>query len=71
MKAATVQKDGHDYREETMFTGDIPNKIFFGFALNFAFNGDRSKHPFIFDHFNMNCIAIYLDGQQIPGANDT
>ncbi len=67
MKAATVQKDGRDFRNETFYTGDIPNKMFFCFVLNEAFNGHYQKNPFLFDHFNLCYVAIYLDGQQIPG----
>ncbi len=67
MKVATIQKDCRDYRNETFYTGDIPNKMFFCFVLNEAFNGHRAKNPFIFNHFKINYIAIYVDGQQIPG----
>ena len=67
VKAATIQKDGRDYRNETFYTGEIPNKLFFAFVLNSAFNGDRTKNPFNFQHFKVNSIAMYLDGQQIPG----
>ncbi len=67
VKAATVQKDGRDYRNETFYNGDVPNKLFFAFVLNSAFNGDKTKNPFNFQHFKVNSIAMYLDGQQIPG----
>ncbi len=67
VKVGTVHKDGRDYRNDTYFIGDIPNRIFFGFVLNSAFNGDRTKNPFNFQHFKVCSIALYLDGQQIPG----
>jgi len=35
-----------------------------GLVDNRAYNGDRQRNPFNFQHFNLNEIAVYLDGQQ-------
>jgi hypothetical protein len=33
---------------------------------NDAFSGNKRKNPFKFDHNNLNYIALYMDGMQIP-----
>jgi len=35
-----------------------------GLVDNRAYNGDLTRNPFNFEHFNLNEIALYLDGQQ-------
>lgn len=33
---------------------------------NLAFNGDKAKNPFNFQHFDVEFLALHLDGKQIP-----
>jgi hypothetical protein len=35
-----------------------------GLVRNDAFNGDLHRNPFNFQHFNLNEISVYVDGQQ-------
>ena len=35
-----------------------------GLVDNRTFNGDRERNPFNFQHFNLQEIGLYLDGQQ-------
>jgi hypothetical protein len=37
-----------------------------GFLSNVAHNGSYRHNPFNFQHFNLNYLALYVDGQQIP-----
>jgi len=42
----------------------IPSRLVIGLVSNQAFNGHAESNPFNFQHFNLNEIALYLDGQQ-------
>ena len=45
-------------------SGQLPTRIVISLVDNRAYNGDRQRNPFNFQHFNLNEIAVYLDGQQ-------
>ncbi|KAL1268409.1 hypothetical protein QQF64_033772 [Cirrhinus molitorella] len=33
---------------------------------NDAFTGSYTKNPFTFNHYNLEFLAVYIDGQQFP-----
>jgi len=51
-------------RRESLFSGQLPTSLVIGLVTNQAFNGHAESNPFNFQHFNLNEIALYLDGQQ-------
>jgi len=51
-------------RCEKLFSGQLPTRLMIGLVTNQAFNGHAESNPFNFQHFNLNEIALYLDGQQ-------
>ena len=53
-----------DVSHEKLFSGQLPTRIVIGLVDNRAYNGDRQRNPFNFQHINLNEIAVYLDGQQ-------
>ena len=44
----------------------LPKRVVIGFVDNDAYNGVIGKNPFNFKHNNINFIALYKDGEQIP-----
>jgi len=38
--------------------------LMIGLVSNQAFNGHAESNPFNFQHFNLNKMALYLDGRQ-------
>ena len=52
--------------QENLFLNQRPNRLVIGLVASKAFNGDLSLSPFEFRHFNVNSLALFLDGQQIP-----
>jgi len=63
-KSFTIPQNYLDVRHEKLFSGQLPTRIVIGLVDNRAYNGDRQRNPFNFQHFNLNEIAVYLDGQQ-------
>ena len=52
--------------QENLFLGQLPKRVIIGLVENTAFNGDSTKNPFHFQHFDTDFLALYMDGVQIP-----
>jgi len=63
-KSFTNPQNYLDVSHEKLFSGQLPTRIVIGLVDNRAYNGDLERNPFNFQHFNLNEIAVYLDGQQ-------
>jgi len=42
--------------------GTVPSRVFFGLVSSAAYEGDFSLNLFNFQHYNVNRIALILDG---------
>ena len=62
-KSFTVPAGYLDVSHEKLFSGQLPVRLIVGLVDNRAYNGDRERNPFNFQHFSLTEIAIYLDGQ--------
>jgi hypothetical protein len=51
---------------DNVFLGQIPKRIIIGMVTNAAYNGDYSKNPYNFKHFDTNYFSLYVDGEQVP-----
>jgi len=63
-KSFTIPQHYRDVNHEKLFSGQLPTRIVIGLVENRAFNGDRARNPFNFQHFNLHEVGLYLDGQQ-------
>ena len=63
-KSFTVPQNYLDVSHEKLFSGQLPTRIVVGLVSNRAFNGHLTSNLFNFQHFGLNEIALYLDGQQ-------
>ena len=52
--------------QENLFLGQLPKRLVIGMVENTAFNGDKDKNPFNFKHFDVDYLALNMDGKQIP-----
>ena len=55
-----------NFVKDNLFHGQKPQKLVIGFVSSKAFNGDYEKNPFEFKHYDINSLALYSDGYQIP-----
>lgn len=51
---------------ENLFLGSLPRRLVLGCVTNNAYNGTLETNPFHFHHHNLNFLALYLDGKQVP-----
>lgn len=47
-------------------TGQLPRRVVVALVANTAYNGNRSENPFNFANYDLNYIALSLDGEQKP-----
>ena len=52
--------------QENLFLGPLPKSIVIGMVYNEAFTGSYNRNPFAFKHFDLEFMAIYVDGEQHP-----
>ena len=63
-KSFTIPQHYRDVNHEKLFSSQLPSRLVIGMVDTRAFNGDRTRNPFNFQHFRLSEIAVYLDGQQ-------
>ena len=55
------------FRKDNLFPAQSPKLIMVAMTTNKAFNGDLGENPFNFDHFNVNEVALLVNGTSYPG----
>jgi hypothetical protein len=65
-KVFTVSQGSRSVNQENVFLGQLPKRVVIGMVDNDAFNGAFDKNPFHFKHNDLNFLALYVDGQQVP-----
>ena len=66
VKADTVRRGNMNYVQENMFLGQLPKRLVIGCLDSDALNMTITKIPFNLKHFKINCVAMNVDGRQIP-----
>jgi hypothetical protein len=56
-----------DGSQENLFLGQLPKRVVIGCVDNDAYNGSFNKNPFNFKNYDINYVALYMNGQQVPG----
>ncbi len=52
---------------DQIFANAVPSKLVVGFVSQTAVNGDYTKNPYHFQNFSVTDVAVYINGQSIPG----
>ena len=63
-KTFTIPAGFLDVSIEKLFSGQLPARVVVGLVDVESFNGAIRRNPYNFQHFDLNEIAVYLDGQQ-------
>ena len=66
LKTFTVSRGNMTITKENLFLGQQPTRILLAAIKNEAFHGIITKSPFNFKHSDINFVAIYRDGVEIP-----
>ena len=63
----TIPSGTQNYIKDRLFPAQTPKMLIVGCLEHAAFNGDFEKNPFNFQHFDINKIGLYRDGELVPG----
>ena len=66
MKVFSIPAGARVSNQDNLFLGQLPKMLVMGLVDNDAFSGSFTKNPFHFKHYNINFVALYMDGEQIP-----
>ena len=63
----TIASGTHSHNKEGIFRGLMPKLLIVGLTSNAAINGSLKTNPFRFGHHNVNKVALYREGESVPG----
>lgn len=63
----TIPKGQQSYTKDRLFPDQAPKLLMVAMLENVAFNGNISKNPFHFQHFDLGKLSLYRDGVSVPG----
>ncbi len=66
IKTVTITQGLHSKTVDNLFMNQLPQRVIIGFVDNRAYNGDYTRNPFNFQHFNLNYLQLNVDGQPVP-----
>ena len=62
----TIPSTTKSFRRDNIFLGKVPKSIMFAMVSNDGYNGNYLKNPFFFHHYNLNYMALFVNGDSIP-----
>ncbi|XP_073668378.1 uncharacterized protein F54H12.2-like [Paramisgurnus dabryanus] len=66
LKTISLPAGSRVSNQENLFLGTLPKSIILGMVDNDAFSGSYDKNPFTLNHYDLEFLAIYAYGKQIP-----
>ncbi len=66
LKSFSIPAGSRVSNQENLFLGTLPKSIVIAMVDNDAFTGSYTKNPFAFKHYDLEFLAVYVDGQQYP-----
>ena len=65
-KVFSAPKGNLTVNQENLFLGQLPQRVVVGCLETGAFNGKAELNPYNFKNFDIDFIAVYWDGKQVP-----
>ena len=65
MKVFSIPAGSRVSNQENLFLGQLPKLLVIGLVDNDSFSRTHNKNPFNFKHYDINFVALYLDGEQV------
>jgi hypothetical protein len=64
----TISRGSKSHIQDNLTRGQLPRLLIIGLVTNEAFNGKKDKDPTLFDHFDVNYLAVYRYGECVPNS---
>ena len=65
-KTYSVSKGSWSFMQDNVFLGAMPKRLVLACLTNASMNGQYTSNPFNFEHFDLNYVAVYVDGNPVP-----
>ena len=65
-KIYSISSGVSNFIKDNLYLSKKPQRLLIGFVSSKAFNGDYHSDPFQFKHYDINSLALYSEGHQIP-----
>lgn len=66
MKTLAIEQGRLTTPENTIWSGQLPRRVVICLADSDAYFGNYRKNPFVFQHHDVEKVAIYVNGQCVP-----
>lgn len=66
VKPHSVLKGSYEFTISNAIVGIMPTRMFLAMVDSHAYNGDYTKDPYYFHHYDLNYIVSYVDGTPFP-----
>lgn len=66
IKTTAIATGQFSYSADDIFQSLVPSKLIVGLVPSASFNGDYTKNPFNFKHYDCSFVGLYVDGQSLP-----
>ena len=63
----TITKDSMETSRDNIFPHQMPKTLFIAMVDHEAYSGHIKKNPFNFQHYDLNKLAVYRNGQIVQG----
>ena len=64
-KCFAVSTGLRSFKKDNIFLGQLPKRIVIGMVASDAFSGTVTENPYNFQHFNINHLQMYVDGEPV------
>ena len=66
MKHLAIPRGQTSILHDNIYLGTLPRRIVVGFLEDQAMSGSYQQNPFNFQHFGINHLALYVNGEMVP-----
>ena len=66
MKTATIANGLSAISLDNLYTGTLPERVSVLLIAENRINGHTGRKPFTFGHFNLSCVDMLVNGEQLP-----
>ena len=66
MKHLSIPANHLSVLHDNIYLGAVPERIVVGLVSDSSLNGGYQENPFNFQHFGLNYLALYVNGELIP-----
>ena len=64
-KSFAVAQNLRSFKKDNIFLGQLPKRVVIGMVHSEAYAGNLQRNPYNFEHFNINHLQMFVDGEPV------